>query len=52
MTNIVEFKIPPKPPEPKKPRPGLRKLLIAAGVIAAFAAAFAYFSLFGEQAPL
>ena len=39
MSNVVEFKKPPKPPEPKKPNPGLRKALIVLGVIAAFAVA-------------
>lgn len=47
LSNVVEFKKPPKPPEPKKPRPGLRKLLIVLGVIAAFVAAWGYFTLFG-----
>ncbi len=47
MSNVVEFKRPPKAPEPKKPNPGLKKLLIALGVIAAFALAWAYFQFVG-----
>ena len=48
MTNIVEFKRPPEPKPPKQPRPGLKKLLTLAGVIAAFVAAWGYFSYFGD----
>ncbi|MGF0536619.1 hypothetical protein ACQQ2Q_01400 [Agrobacterium sp. ES01] len=48
MSNVVEFKRPPKPKEPKPPRPGLNKLLVALGVIAAFVLAWAYFNYFGS----
>lgn len=51
MSNVIEFKKPPKPPEPKKPRPGQRKLLIILGVIVAFLAAWVYFYLTGSGAP-
>ena len=47
MSNVVEFKKPPKPPEPKKPNPGLRKALVVLGVIAAFAAIWGYFQFIG-----
>ncbi len=47
MSNVVEFKKPPKAPEPKKPNPRLRTALIVLGVIAAFAAAWAYFQFIG-----
>lgn len=48
MSNVVEFKRPPKPPEPKKPiPPGLRKLAIGLAVIAAFVLAWAYFQYIG-----
>lgn len=48
VSNVVEFKRPPKPKEPKPPRPGLKKLLVALGVIAAFVLAWAYFNYFGS----
>ncbi|NML76856.1 hypothetical protein HHL25_22195 [Rhizobium sp. S-51] len=47
MSNVVEFKKPPKPKEPKKPNPALRKVLIGLGVVAAFALAWAYFQFVG-----
>lgn len=47
MSNVVEFKKPPKAPEPKKPNPGLKKLLIMLGVVAAFVLAWAYFQFVG-----
>lgn len=48
MSNVVEFKKPAKPPEPRKPDPRLRMLLILLGVIVAFAAAWAYFQFVGS----
>ncbi|MCM2472845.1 hypothetical protein HGO38_05050 [Rhizobium sp. CG5] len=47
MSNIIDFKQPPKPPKPKTPRPGLRKALTILGVVAVFLAAWAYFRYFG-----
>ena len=47
MSNVVEFKQPPKPKPPRKPRPHLRRLLIAVGVLAALAAAWGYFTIVG-----
>jgi len=47
VNTVVEFKRPAKPPEPKKPNPGLKKLLIVLGVIAAFAAVWGYFQFIG-----
>lgn len=43
MSNVVEFKRPPKPEEPKPPKPGQKKLLIVLAVVAAFVLAWAYF---------
>lgn len=39
--NVIKFR---KPTPPKQPRPGLRKLLIGFGVVAAFAVVWAYFA--------
>lgn len=47
VNTVVEFKRPAKPPEPKKPNPGLRRLLIVLGVTAAFAAVWGYFQFIG-----
>jgi len=46
MSNVVKFKRPPKPQEPKlprKPNPALRKLVTVLGIVAAFVLAWAYF---------
>lgn len=43
MSNVIEFKKPPKPKEPKPPRPGLKKALVILAVIAAFALVWVYF---------
>ncbi len=50
MSNVVQFKKPPQPQEPKKPNPGLRRLVTAIAVIAAFALAWAYFQYAGGGA--
>ncbi len=47
VSNIVEFRKPQKPKEPKKVPPGLKKALIAAGVIAVFVLVWAWFNYFG-----
>lgn len=47
MSNIVEFRKPQKPKEPKRMPPGLKKVLIIAGIIAAFVLVWAYFNYFG-----
>jgi len=47
MSNVFEFKQRPKPEEPKKPNPGLRKLLSVLAVAAAFVLAWAYFQYTG-----
>jgi len=49
MSNVVQFKKPPKPPEPKKPNPGLRKLLTLPGIVAALVATWAYFQYVGGE---
>ncbi|MCX8999581.1 hypothetical protein NOF55_20965 [Rhizobiaceae bacterium BDR2-2] len=48
MSNIVDFKRPPKPKEPKKQNPALRKAMTWAGVAAALVAAWAFFHLTGS----
>lgn len=48
MNTVVDFKRPQKPPEPKKPNPGQKKLLLVLGVIAAFGVAWAYFQFIGN----
>jgi hypothetical protein len=45
--NVIKFR---KPKPPRKPRPGLRKFLIVALIIAVFIAAWAYFQLAGAPA--
>lgn len=47
MSNVVKFKRPPKPKEPGKPNPTLRKALALAGVAAALAAVWAFFHFTG-----
>lgn len=50
MSNVVKFKRPPKPKEqtpPRRPNPGLRKLLTLIGVVAAFVLVWAYFQYVG-----
>lgn len=47
VSNVVEFRKPQKPKEPKKVPPGLRKVLIVAGIIAAFVLVWAWFNFFG-----
>lgn len=50
MSNVIKFERPPEPkaPKPKKTlSPSLRKGLVWAGVVIAFAATWAYFSVFG-----
>ena len=46
MSNVIKFKRPPKPQEPKLRRqstPGQRKLVTVLGLVAAFVLAWAYF---------
>ncbi len=43
MSNIVDFKRPPKNEEPKKPDPGSRKLLTMLAVVAALVLVWLYF---------
>ncbi|WP_321381816.1 hypothetical protein [Rhizobium sp.] len=45
--NVIKFR---KPVPPKQPRPGLRKVLIILGVIAAFAVIWAYFAFLAPAA--
>jgi hypothetical protein len=50
MSNVIKFERPPeeKPQKPKTPMsPAIRKVLIAAGVVAAFVLAWAYFTFVG-----
>lgn len=47
MSNVVEFKRPPKKEDPKPPNPNRQKLLFAAGAITALIAAWAYFQYIG-----
>jgi hypothetical protein len=42
--NVIKFRRPEPPKQPRKPNPQLRKLAIIVGVIAFFAAAWAYFN--------
>ncbi|WP_085942952.1 hypothetical protein [Agrobacterium albertimagni] len=53
MSNVIKFERPPeeKPPKPKASLPpSMRKILIWAGIVAAFGLAWAYFTLFGGGA--
>ncbi|MBB3945897.1 hypothetical protein GGQ73_001832 [Rhizobium skierniewicense] len=45
--NVIKFRKPEPPKQPRKPNPQLRKLAIVIGVIAFFAAAWAYFQYLG-----
>lgn len=47
MSNVVDFKRPPKPKEPKKLSPALRKALTIAGIIAALVLVWTYFYVTG-----
>lgn len=47
MSNVVQFKQPPKPKAERKPNPALRKALIWAGVVAALVAIWGFFQLTG-----
>ncbi|CAD7027820.1 hypothetical protein REJC140_02549 [Pseudorhizobium endolithicum] len=51
MSNVLEFKRPPTPPEPKKPNPRLRRLLTVLGIAAALVLVWAYFQYVGGEAP-
>lgn len=51
MSNVVEFKQPPKKQEPKAPKPGQRKLLIVLAIAAALVAVWAYFHFVSVAAP-
>jgi len=48
--NIVKFERRPKPKPPRQTPPWLKRLLVAAAIVAFFLAAFAYFSLKGGAA--
>ncbi|OCJ55526.1 hypothetical protein A6U92_02730 [Agrobacterium rubi] len=41
--NVIKFRKPEPPKQPRKPNPQMRKLAIVVGIIAFFAAAWAYF---------
>ena len=43
MSNVVKFKRPKAPPEPKKPRPGRNKALAWIGVAVFLVLAWVYF---------
>ena len=47
MSNVVDFKRPPKPKEPKKLSPSLRKVLTVVAIVAALALTWTYFYLTG-----
>lgn len=47
LSNVIEFKRPPEPKEPKKPNPVLRKGLIWLGVAVALVAIWAWFHFTG-----
>lgn len=49
--NVIKFQRPPKPKPPRQTPPWLKRLLIALGIAAFFAAAFVYFSLTGPTQP-
>ena len=51
LSNVLKFKRPSAPPEPKKPNPRPRKLLTVLGIVAALALVWAYFRYFGGEAP-
>ncbi len=44
MSNVIEFKRPPKPKERKKVQPAVRKALLFAGVCLAFVLVWAYYA--------
>ncbi|WP_416799236.1 hypothetical protein [Ciceribacter azotifigens] len=44
MSNVIEFKRPPKPKEKRKAQPALRKAVVFAGVILAFVVVWAYYA--------
>lgn len=50
MSNVIKFERPPEPkaPKPKKSiSPGLKRVMIWAGIVAALVAAWGYFTLVG-----
>ena len=47
MSNVVKFKRPKAPPEPKKPRPGRNKALTWIGVAVFLVLAWVYFQYTG-----
>lgn len=49
--NVIKFQRPPKPKPPRQTPPWLKRLLIALGIAAFFAAAFIYFLLTGAAQP-
>lgn len=49
MSNVVKFKRPAKPKEPRKLTPALRRTLTAAAVIAALAVIWTWFYLTGSR---
>lgn len=44
MSNVIEFKRPPKPKEKRKLQPEIRKVLWLAGVCLAFVLVWAYYA--------
>ncbi|RCW22702.1 hypothetical protein DFR48_108224 [Ciceribacter lividus] len=44
MSNVIEFKRPPKPKEKKKLQPFARRALLSAGICLAFALIWAYYA--------
>ncbi|MDI6838860.1 MAG: hypothetical protein QMD99_24505 [Rhizobiaceae bacterium] len=44
MSNVIEFKRPPKPIEEKKAKPAVRKTLLFSGIVLAFVAVWAYYA--------
>jgi hypothetical protein len=49
--NVIKFQRPQKPKPPRQVPPWAKKLLVALGIVAFFAAAYAYFALSGGSAP-
>lgn len=45
--NVIKFRKPEPPKQPRKPNPQLRKLVTVAAVIALFVGAWAYFQYLG-----
>lgn len=48
VSNVIEFKRPPKPKEPKKVPPLLKKMMVIAAIVAALVLAWAYFQFIAQ----